>query len=110
MKFHHPPPTHPSSSQNTNPTNYSNSINTSSCLFSKKGEYDLWAYGKETLFGPSETIQSGRRDCSQRKREKSKDHLALWALKIDHLANSIRWTDAERDWVDAIISRFGAGN
>ncbi|GJR76314.1 hypothetical protein Tco_0088679 [Tanacetum coccineum] len=84
-----PPPPPPSSSQT--PTQQTpQTVSTIKLPILKKGEYDIL------------------RDCSQRKREKSKDHLAM-AYREDHLAKFHKMTDAKEMW-DAIKSRFGGND
>ncbi|GJU95766.1 ribonuclease H-like domain-containing protein [Tanacetum coccineum] len=107
----------------------------SSCLFSKKGEYDIWAmkmehYLAHTDYPIWEVIQNGNGPVSittdtsgqikvlpprtaeeivARERERKARTTLLMALPEDHLAKFHKMTDAKEMW-DAIKSRFGGND
>ncbi|GJT93312.1 hypothetical protein Tco_1082157 [Tanacetum coccineum] len=104
------PPPPPSSSQTpTQPTPHT--VSTIKLPILKKGEYDIWAMKMEHYLAHTDyTIWE--KNCmpeKRRKREKLRDHLAIWRYLEDHLAKFHKMTDAKEMW-DAIKSRFGGND
>ncbi|GJS57040.1 hypothetical protein Tco_0651824 [Tanacetum coccineum] len=107
----------------------------SSCLFSKKGEYDIWAmkmehYLAHTDYPIWEVIQNGNghvsittdtsgqikvlpprtaKEIVARERERKARTTLLMALPEDYLAKFHKMTDAKEMW-DATKSRFGGND
>ncbi|GKA53882.1 hypothetical protein Tco_0747197 [Tanacetum coccineum] len=82
-------------------------------LLSYMGSHSKRQWSRECLnrykwCNKGSTSQDCRRNFSQRKRKKSKDHLA-YGLPEDHLAKFHKMTDAKEMW-EAIKSRFGGND